>query len=232
MDGHNLLRPVISTSKIDPLKSPEIIHTSDGSHTLYLEHLDETYHSRHGAVQESMHVFIEMGLKRIDKPAIRILEIGFGTGLNALLTAKHADRPVHYVSLEPFPLGPDVYQSLNYAADRHDQSLFYALHEAPWGRPMQVNEHLTLEKHATGLMDFKTQDVDLVYYDAFGPNAQPELWELSVFEHLATMLKTGAMLVTYCAKGQVRRNLQAAGFEIERLEGPPGKREMLRGMLA
>jgi tRNA U34 5-methylaminomethyl-2-thiouridine-forming methyltransferase MnmC len=213
----------------------ELITTEDGSHSLYVPELDETYHSRHGAVQESMHVFIETGLrfKALTQSKIDILEVGFGTGLNAWLTAKEAvdmGCRLHYTALETFPLDQPLVDQLNYAqSDENLRLLFLDIHSAIWNESINIRENFKLEKVQQSLQQFQTlNQFDLVYYDAFGPPRQPEMWELTIFDHLFSMMKPGGVLVTYCAKGQVRRNMLAAGFDVERLKGPPGKREMLR----
>jgi tRNA U34 5-methylaminomethyl-2-thiouridine-forming methyltransferase MnmC len=213
----------------------ELITTADGSHSLYVTELDETYHSRHGAVQESMHVFIEMGLrfKALTQTKTAILEVGFGTGLNALLTAKEAignGHQIDYTTLETFPLNQPLVDQLNYAqSDEKLQLLFRDIHGATWNEAVVINENFRLEKVQQPLQQFRAvNQFDLVYYDAFGPPRQPEMWEQAIFNLLFVMLKPAGILVTYCAKGQVRRNMLAAGFEVERLQGPPGKREMLR----
>ncbi len=221
-----------------PKNSPiELITTEDGSHSLYVPGLDETYHSRHGAMQESMHVFIEMGLrfKALTQPKPEILEVGFGTGLNAWLTAKEAmDKgyQVHYTTLETFPLDKNLVNQFNYALSEEKlQDLFQSIHASNWNEPAKILENFYLEKVHLSLQQFQATDrFDLVYYDAFGPPKQPEMWEQSIFDQLFLMMKSEGVLVTYCAKGQVRRNMLTAGFEVERLQGPPGKREMLRAI--
>lgn len=209
----------------------ELITTADGSTSLYLPQIDETYHSRHGAIQESMHVFIRMGLQHvapnIGQRVVRILEVGFGTGLNALLTAQVNGVSVHYTGIDTVPLPEAVYRRLSF--DGLDNKLLLAMHETEWDTPYNISAHFVLHKMLGRVQDIDLPaSLDLVYYDAFGPRAQGEMWELPVFERLAAVLVPGGVLVTYCAKGQVRRDLQTAGFDIERLTGPPGKREMLR----
>jgi len=213
----------------------QIITTEDGSHSLFLPHLDETYHSRHGAVQESNHVFITNGLHytAAQKKSLRLLEVGFGTGLNAFLTMQYAGTNnvhVHYTTLETAPLQKEVYQALNYASqDLPAEQSFLALHNAAWSHSSSINKNFTLEKKQISIQEFSSNaDFDLVYYDAFGPPTQPEMWIADIFSKLYSLMSSGGVLVTYCAKGEVRRNMQAAGFAVERLPGPPGKREMLR----
>ena len=211
--------------------------TADGSSTIAIPDLNVTYHSTHGAIQESMHVFIHAGLDAIprhDDP-IRIFEMGLGTGLNALLTwmqAEKSSRNINYTALEKFPLEPDEYASLNYcnflpATDCAEK--FVALHGCGWETPQYLSPMFTFIKHQTGLENFEPgQPVNLIYYDAFAPTAQPELWTVTIFEKLFKLLLPGGFLVTYCSKGDVRRAMQSAGFVIEKIPGPPGKREMVR----
>lgn len=211
----------------------EIITTADGSSSLYLPHLDETYHSRHGAVQESLHVFIRNGLDDAfaqGRSQMRVLEVGFGTGLNALLALQWTDvRKVamHYFTVEPFILPLETLAQLHY--DANDQERFLQLHQAPWNEDVELFPTFTLKKleGRLGEVDLPN-DVDVVFYDAFGPRAQSDMWSVELFALLFARLQPGGVLVTYCAKGQVRRDLQTAGFVTERLPGPPGKREMLR----
>lgn len=214
----------------------EIITTEDGSLSLFLPDMNETYHSRHGAVQESQHVFIQSGLKiAINKSSdLHILEVGFGTGLNAWLTiefAKSTNNKIHYTSLETSPLEEKIYNQLHYAdaTDAKSRHHFHQLHDSPWNENVMINEQFVLEKLHTSLQEWDSSlKYHLVYYDAFGPPTQPEMWTLQIFEKLFSMMHPGGIFVTYCAKGQVRRDLQASGFTVERLPGAPGKREMLR----
>ncbi|CAG5080898.1 tRNA (5-methylaminomethyl-2-thiouridine)(34)-methyltransferase MnmD [Parvicella tangerina] len=213
----------------------EILKSSDGSHTLYLPDIDETYHSRHGAVQEAMHVFIQNGLlfKANDQQEIKILEIGWGTGLNSLLTYKAVKEQglrVYYTGIEKFPVPQEVLTQLNYKDWDEDNYLTKA-YATDWGKSFQLYEHFTLEKVACDVIDLDFEnEFDVVYFDAFGPRAQCEMWEKEVFEMIYKATKPGGVFVTYCAKGQVRRDLQEVGFTMEGLPGPPGKREMLRGV--
>lgn len=217
----------------------KIIVTKDGSHTLQHPELDETYHSIHGAVQESMHVFIEAGLKAIahQKKQISILEIGFGTGLNAWLTALTAHEltcAVEYTTLETFPLIPEITYQLNFANSaryKKFNTLFAELHASEWEKLIHLNSFFSLEKKHIKLEDFESKkQFDLIYFDAFSPQSQPELWTVAQFSKLYKSLHNSGILVTYCAKGAVKRNLKEAGFVIETLPGPPGKREMTRAV--
>ncbi|MDP4954069.1 MAG: tRNA (5-methylaminomethyl-2-thiouridine)(34)-methyltransferase MnmD [Flavobacteriales bacterium] len=211
----------------------EKIQTKDGSDSLWMPDLDETYHSRHGALQEAKHVFIEMGLnevlKQVQHP--KILEVGLGTGLNCWLSFQHLKEmslPLKYTALEAYPLEWDLVSSMNYASE--DRELFEAIHRAEWGHLVELQPEKELLKIETKLENYlPSEKVNLVYFDAFGPNTQPEMWLPSQLQRCYDALEEGGIFVTYCAKGQVRRDLVSCGFEVERLPGPPGKREMLRG---
>ncbi|HEU4470155.1 MAG TPA: tRNA (5-methylaminomethyl-2-thiouridine)(34)-methyltransferase MnmD [Flavisolibacter sp.] len=212
-----------------------LLTTADGSHTISIPELNLTYHSRWGAIQESMHVFIQAGLHLSGqrKPgAVSIFEMGFGTGLNALLTAIESAKlslPVHYTAIEPFPLTAEEISQLNYTDRLGHAALFNAIHEGGWEENKTIHQHFILRKERTTLADFEPQQAfDLIYYDAFAPAAQPELWDLQAFQKLFSMLEPGGHLVTYCSKGDVKRAMTAAGFTVTKLPGPPGKREMLR----
>jgi tRNA U34 5-methylaminomethyl-2-thiouridine-forming methyltransferase MnmC len=221
-------------------KRPErkFITTADGSHTLYVPSLDEHYHSVHGAIQESMHVFIRAGLEEILKKQekdLRIIEIGFGTGLNALLTfleVSGMEIQVHYTTLEAYPLEEKIFTQLNYESllpQASGQHVLSQMQLTAWEIPVRLSANFSLLKRCIKLEDFVPEDTyDLIYFDAFAPEVQPELWTESIFQKLFDCLSPGGMLLTYCAKGQVRRNMMAAGFRAERLPGPPGKRQMLR----
>lgn len=208
----------------------KIINTEDGSQSLYSHKLGETYHSKHGAVQESTHVFIEAGFLRSaeKKDQIRILEVGFGTGLNALLTLKKCEeigKKVDYYGLEPFPLTAELISELNYHAL---DPRFKLLHQA-YDSANKINEFFNLTVMNATIMNVEiSEKFDLIYYDAFGPPAQPEMWTSEIFAKLYSLLNEDGILVTYCAKGSVRRSMIEEGFNVERLAGPPGKREMLR----
>jgi tRNA U34 5-methylaminomethyl-2-thiouridine-forming methyltransferase MnmC len=213
----------------------KLIISKDGSHTLYRKDIDETYHSRHGAIQEAQHVFIDMGLKEVEKSKkeINILEVGFGTGLNALLTCLNSTSKINYIGLESFPLQDKVLGGLNYdttVIGNNSQEIFNSIHDAPWETQYPITSLFSINKIENEIQKFGIpQSIDLVYYDAFGPNSQAEMWDISIFEKLYKAMSSSGVFVTYCAKGQVRRDLKSVGFTMERLEGPPGKREMLRG---
>lgn len=223
------------------MKNVKIIETGDGSHSLLHESLNETYHSRHGAIAESQYVFIEKGLKTLKGSAdIRILEFGFGTGLNALLTALYFEdhhAACEYISLDHQFFEAEVWQRLNFCKELKSPSataFFEKIHQAPLAQNAKIHDRFYLLKRQldfTQAFDFSTK-VDLVYFDAFAPNYHPEAWEREVLQKAYDCLKTGGVFVTYCAQGALRRNLKDIGFEVERLPGPPGKREMLRGTKA
>lgn len=217
----------------------EIIKTADQSNTLYIPEIDETYHSRNGAVQESNHVFIEQGLRRKASSAatIYILEVGFGTGLNALLTLianQHLNLNIAYHALETHPVPDSLVTQLNYTnlAPNADPQLFHQLHQAKWDKPVELIPEFILHKHLCSLLQYQPDlKFDLVYFDAFAPDKQPELWTLEVFQQLYSWMNSGGILVTYSSKGEVKRNLSAAGFMVERLPGPPMKRHMVRAIV-
>lgn len=218
--------------------SEKIITTEDGSHTLYREDLEEHYHSTHGAIQESQHVFIEAGLRKAihRNDPVKVLEIGFGTGLNALLTLKEAlglKKKIQYVTLEPLPVSEEAYQQLNYGSllDLEDASTYLKkMHESAWNFPFYFTDYFILNKIQSKLEDAEFQDevFDVVFFDAFAPSKQPEVWTLGNFSKIFKALKPGGILTTYSSQGQVKRTLKEAGFEFEKIPGPKGKREMLR----
>jgi tRNA U34 5-methylaminomethyl-2-thiouridine-forming methyltransferase MnmC len=209
----------------------QFILTEDGSHTIFVPEMGEHYHSIHGAIQESRHIFIGHGYAAIQADPVSILEVGFGTGLNALLTlisSLNDGRHVHYEAWEAFPLTPDESALLNYPAILGSAAdLFRELHHSPWGIRVSLTPSFELRKIQEDIRNFRSErKYDLVYFDAFGPDFQPELWSAGVFEKIGACMDTNSRLVTYSAKGQVRRNLKEAGFLIQKAPGPPGKREI------
>ncbi len=213
----------------------EIRLTADGSHTVAIPAAGITYHSHHGAVGESRHVFIEAGLQPLFASATRplsVLEIGFGTGLNALLTLQEArlqQHPVLYTAIELFPLNPEEINQLNYGQLLQDQTGFHAIHEANWEEAIAIDPFFTIQKHKSSLLTLKgVKDIACIYFDAFSPSYQPELWTETVFQQLYELLLPGGLLVTYCSKSVVRKSMEAAGFRVEKIPGPWGKREMVR----
>ena len=220
---------------------PKIQITEDGSHTLFSEIAGQTYHSSHGAIQESRHIFISQ-LSTLN-PQLSILEIGFGTGLNAVLVAEWACENgvrVEYTAIELYPLEEDVYSELNYGQLLGCEELFLQLHETEWDAGLQrVNENFAIRKCKSDIVEELSNEecgmrneelYDVVFFDAFSPDAQPELWKEEVFRNVYALMKTGGVLMTYCAKGDVRRAMLAAGFKVEKLQGPPGKRHILRAV--
>jgi len=216
----------LNNTAVNKSRTRELKQTADGSFTLFIPEVEETYHSTHGAVQESMHVFIENGLKACDKESIRVLEVGLGTGLNAVLTLQHATKEIDYSALEPYPLSKEILNEL--ATSRPDQ-FEMKFHVSNVGEWISIQENFSFVRMEVRLEEFQSEDkFDVIYYDAFGPRVEPGLWTLERMQQCFSLLNEGGIFVTYCAKGEVRRNLQAAGFVVERLAGPPGKREMLR----
>lgn len=215
--------------------------TEDGSHTVSIPSMNVTYHSKHGAVQESMHVFIQSGLHYFIQhdissanECINIFEVGFGTGLNALLSLEQAillNKKIHYQTIEAFPLSTEETSLLNYSSllNTDLQQSFIAMHECIWNTIFQLHPLFSFEKRQTLLQQFETQQqFHIIYFDAFDPAAQPELWTEHIFKKMFHMLFENGILVTYCSKGAVQRAMKAAGFSIEKLKGPPGKREIIR----
>jgi tRNA U34 5-methylaminomethyl-2-thiouridine-forming methyltransferase MnmC len=216
----------------EKFKTPLPVQTEDGSLTLFAPEIGEHYHSLHGAVQESEHIFIRSGFRMWEASVSRILEIGLGTGLNAFLTLRDCEwrgLRTYYYAVERYPLGSSFALSLNYATQvwAEGAPLFEALHTAPWGQPVEITPRFTLHKIMADATSCAFPPCDVIYFDAFSPERQPELWEPDIFRRLAEVASKGAILVTYCAKGEVRRRIQAAGFDVRRLPGPPGKRHIL-----
>jgi tRNA U34 5-methylaminomethyl-2-thiouridine-forming methyltransferase MnmC len=223
----------------------KIITTDDGSHSIYIPDLKENYHSTHGAIQESLHVFIEAGLKKVLadnlSSVLNVLEVGMGTGLNLLLSyieTKEITVSLKYTSIEAYPLDKKFIQQLNYAEILSSslkiplKGVFEKIHDCEWDQEVELSENFTLKKIKNKLQEvnLKANTFDLIYYDAFGPPTQPEMWTDEIFTSLFSSLKNNGCLVTYCAKGEVKRILKRAGFTIESLPGPPGKREMIRAL--
>lgn len=208
----------------------EIHITKSGDKTLYIPSLDETYHSRNGAMSESNHVFIHQGLNRT-KGDIHILEIGFGTGLNALLAAQEAkkqNRKIIYHTLEPIPVPNHILEQLNYDETLEGKELFKKIHDVKWESNEQVTNNFTIHKTEKKLEDINLVEAqyDVVFFDAFAPKKQPELWDKSIFNKLFKSVRKNGILTTYSAAGQLKRDLKSAGFMIENPPGANGKREM------
>ncbi len=218
----------------------KIIKTGDGSATIHIPEWNEQYHSKHGALQEAMHVFIKMGLDftiaEFDKSELSILEIGFGTGLNALLTAFYGSTvKIDYTGVEAYPVKPEELEVLDYASVLPDfdtaEAVFNKMHQIDWEKSAAITSNFSLKKQEKTFQEIEDQDTfDLIYFDAFGARVQPELWTEDIFLKMYNSLKINGVLVTYAAKGSVRRAMQTVGFTVERLPGPPGKREMLRAV--
>ncbi|MBN7814978.1 tRNA (5-methylaminomethyl-2-thiouridine)(34)-methyltransferase MnmD [Algoriphagus pacificus] len=218
----------------------KIITTEDGSHSLYHEGLKETYHSFHGAFKESIHVFMLYGLdswiiNNPNKRPLRIFEVGFGTGLNAWLSLVWAEQnqvPVLYHSIEPFPLSEEIYSQLNYGdlddGIFHYKPYFNRLHKIEWNQGTVVSEYFNMKKEKTTLEVVQLYPSDVVFFDAFAPSKQPELWEKPLLEKVFESMNPGGIFTTYCAMGKLKRDLKDLGMKVETLPGPPGKKEMTR----
>ena len=210
--------------------------TEDGSHTMFVKGLDEPYHSTHGAIQESMHVFIKQGLLTAKPSSVRILELGFGTGLNALLTLTESlplKLDIYYHAVEKYPLKESEYSLLNFEkfVAHSPEGTLQRIHSCPWGKAVQISDRFILYKEEA---DFRSMNlpsnINLIYFDAFSPDKQPELWTEDVIAPIGQVSEPGAILVTYSSKGIVRRTLASCGFEVNKVAGPPGKREMIRAI--
>ena len=219
--------------------------TTDGSHTLYIPEMEEHYHSVNGAIQESLFVYIERGflaslemtdagLNQCKKRIINVLEFGFGTGLNAFLTLVETEKrnlKVNYTSIEKYPLPETVTKQLNYTKEFPEkfQACFAQLHACEWEKFIPISDNFQLKKIQSDFSDFQFEDnYDVIFYDAFAPDKQHEVWSQEIFDNIFQHTNSNGILTTYCAKGNIRRMMQAAGFQTERIPGPPGKREMLR----
>jgi tRNA U34 5-methylaminomethyl-2-thiouridine-forming methyltransferase MnmC len=212
----------------------KVIETEDGSQSLLLSELNETYHSTHGAAKESQHVFIENGLASVIGKKISVFEVGFGTGLNALLALKYGlinNLDIQYTSIESHPLPSELTARYNqsWLSDSGLTSEYNAICESTWNEFVKINSRFHLKKISGDWLSFMTDSkYDVIFYDAFAPAKQHEMWEVALLEKSFEILANQGLLVTYCAQGQFRRNLESVGFEVERLPGPPGKREMIR----
>ena len=214
----------------------ELLLTEDGSHTVYVHGLEEPYHSIHGAVQESIHVFIRQGFESAGKSALSILEIGLGTGLNVILSLASALRnkyEVYYHAVEKYPLLPSEYTKLNFEEfiSGLPPGVVKKLHEAPWETRFNLSEGFEVYKEHSDFRAMNPQNqFDLVYFDAFAPDKQPELWSEAIFLKIAGLMNAGGILVTYSSKSSVRKALNSCGFNVTKVSGPPGKREMIRAL--
>tara|TARA_B100000131_G_scaffold317760_1_gene360362 strand:+ start:55 stop:711 length:657 start_codon:yes stop_codon:yes gene_type:complete len=211
----------------------EIITTKDGSHSILIPNLNETYHSKFGAIQESAHVFIKHGFLCFKKSNLKLLEIGLGTGLNALLTKLKSDKlklKTIYEAIELYPLNKKEYRKLNFANKIHvEKNEFLQIHQNQFDKKHKFSDYFYFIKRNEDVLSYQfTEKYDLIYFDAFAPNKQPEVWSEDVLRKMYNCLKNGGALVTYCSRGVIKRRLKDIGFTIETLEGPPGKREMIR----
>lgn len=213
----------------------EILQTKDGSTTIHIKEWDECYHSKHGAIQEAKHVFIKNGLQLFPNRHVSILEIGFGTGLNAFITyleAKALGQTVDYVGVEAYPISETEIQSMNYLSELEaidSQTVFDQMHSGNWEEKIKLSESFSLTKRKQFFQDIDdVEKFDLIYFDAFGFRVQPELWSTEIFDKMYKALKADSVLVTYAARGVIKRSMIEVGFTVEKLAGPPGKREMLR----
>lgn len=216
-----------------------IFETQDGSHSILSEKYGVPYHSKYGAIQETKHVFIDAALrpKALSQKELSILGIGFGTGLNAFMTYLEAEKfhlKIDYTGVEAFPISMEEAENLNYASALNQpqkRADFLKFHTSNWNELIPFSEHFQLEKRKILFQEIDFQNrFDIVYFDAFAPTAQPELWETPMMQKMYNALRTNGILVTYCAKGVVKRTLKGVGFEVESLKGPPGKREMTRAI--
>lgn len=210
----------------------EIIITSDGSSTIHLPDWNEQYHSKNGSINETYHVFINSGLKQVKTEEVSILEIGFGTGLNCFITYLASKRKIDYVGVEAYPVTAEEVKKMNFISvleAEKESDMFDKIHDVSWDEKHQISDRFSLLKRKQFFEDIEDKDVfNLIYFDAFGARVQPQLWTEEIFKKMFDALKVDGVLVTYSAKGSVRRAMQAVGFMVERLPGPPGKREMLR----
>ena len=210
----------------------EILTTSDGSTTIHLPDWNEQYHSKNGSINETYHVFINSGLKLVSSNEVSILEIGFGTGLNCFITYLESKKKIDYVGVEAYPVTPDEVEKMNFISileAEKERKAFNKIHTVSWEEKHQITDTFSILKRKQFFEDIEDKDAfHLIYFDAFGARVQPELWTESIFLKMFNALKENGILVTYSAKGSVRRAMQSVGFFVERLPGPPGKREMLR----
>lgn len=208
----------------------ELITTRDGSHSLWVHDMGETFHSKHGAVQESRHVYIKNGIQLVQQPTIRVLEFGFGTGLNALLTADFActnNKWVSYETIEAYPLTEDEYSLLNYDQFVQTTCSIQDLHKVSFNTPHQLTKNFELLKHHSKFETFlSTSKFNIIYFDVFGFDFQTELWDTELLKKAYDLLVPNGIFVTYACKGIVNKRLKTLGFKVQKVAGPPGKREM------
>ncbi|MFL9837504.1 tRNA (5-methylaminomethyl-2-thiouridine)(34)-methyltransferase MnmD [Flavobacterium sp. ST-75] len=213
----------------------EIIQTQDGSVTIHLPDMKESYHSKFGAIREAYHVFIQNGLTLLQDRPVYVLEIGFGTGLNAFISyleSVKTGQQINYTGVEAYPVEAEEVKLLNYVEQleaKQHSDVFEAMHTAQWEEPVEINDKFTLLKRKQFFSEIEDVEMyDIVYFDAFGFHAQPELWTAEIFSKMYKALKPNSVLVTYACRTSIKKAMQEAGFTTEKLPGPPGKREMLR----
>jgi tRNA U34 5-methylaminomethyl-2-thiouridine-forming methyltransferase MnmC len=213
----------------------EIIKTRDGSTTIHIKDWDECYHSRFGAIQEAQHVFIKNGLSLFENQSVSILEIGFGTGLNAFITfleSQNLNQIIDYVGVEAYPILAEEVLSMNYVSELNaetERTIFEKMHECNWEEQITLRQDFLFTKRNQFFADIDdSEKFDLIYFDAFGYDVQPELWSTEIFEKMYKALKPSGVLVTYAARGVIKRSMKEVGFTVEKLPGAPGKREMFR----
>ena len=214
----------------------KIVETEDGSSSIFSEEINEHYHSIHGARNESQHVFIDYGIAQIkNKELIRVLEVGYGTGLNALLTAIYALEnkiKVEYYGIESSPLSKEILRSLAFAKENSEENLYFDIVEVEWNKLLSIHDYFKINKIDKRIQDYNSEKnyFDIVYFDAFSPDAQPEMWTKEIFSKITNSMKTNSLLTTYSVKGEVKRNLKACGMQIKKCPGPKGKREILNAL--
>lgn len=220
----------------------EIKTTEDGSKTLFINELNEGYHSHHGALQEAEHVFIKNGINNINNFEINILELGFGTGLNTLVTINNhlnndKNHKINYFTIEKYPVTSDEIAELSYVKHfnfENSEEIYRKIHSVSWNETHQILPNFSLTKFECdffNLENLKLPPIDLVYYDCFGARVQPDLWEMPLFEMVKNKMRVGGLLTTYSSKGSVRRILKELNFDVKKIEGPKGKREMINAVL-
>jgi len=210
-----------------------IVKTNDGSDTILNKDINECYHSKHGAIVEAKHIFIKNGLLNFKKNKTKILEVGFGSGLNTLLTlikAKKNNIKIIYDTIEPFPLNKEIYEQLNYYKILDtSRDLFLKIHNCLWEKRIKINDFFFIKKQKTSLSNFNSNiKYDIIYFDAFSPRKQPEMWSEHILTKTYNLLNKNGYLITYCSKGSFKRILNKIGYDIEIINGPIGKREITR----
>ncbi|MFZ9028877.1 MAG: tRNA (5-methylaminomethyl-2-thiouridine)(34)-methyltransferase MnmD [Crocinitomicaceae bacterium] len=211
----------------------EVVVTGDGSKTIHMPELNESYHSTHGALQEAEHVFVKYGLAQLDKGILDVFELGYGTGLNAILAyrfSKQNNVQINYVGVEAYPVSMEMLEALDYTdfLSADEKGVFIKMHKVAWGDKVELSDQFKFQKVEQKIEDYRVKEgtVDIIFFDAFGPRTQGELWQPVILKKMAEMLREKGVLTTYCAQGQFRRDLKSVGFDVTKVPGPPGKREM------